>query len=61
MNIIVDSVVPYTLKKGFFNGSSEWSKIQPGTFYYLSQAKGSPNYTQLGRALKCSLFSCEEP
>ena len=34
-------------KKRLFNGSSEWSKVLPGTFCYLNQAKGSPNYTQL--------------
>ena len=38
----------YTLrKKGFFNGSSEWPKVLPGTFCYLNQGKRSPNYTQL--------------
>ena len=47
-------------KKGFFNGSSEWPKVLPGTFCYLNQGK-SPNYTQLWRTIKGSSFSCEEP
>ena len=37
----------HSQKKGFFNGSSKWPKVLPGTFCYLNQAKGSPNYTQL--------------
>ena len=37
----------YTLrKKRLFNGSSEWSKVLPGTFCDLNQAKGSSIYTQ---------------
>ena len=52
----------YTLrKKGFFNGSSVWSKGQPDPFCYLNQAKGSPKYTQLWRTLNGSSFSCEKP
>ena len=51
----------YTQKKRFFNGSSEWSKVLSGTFCYLNQAKGSPNYTQLWRTIKGSSFSFEEP
>ena len=41
-------------KKTFFNGSSEWSKVPPGTFCYLNQAKESPDYTQLWRTIKGS-------
>ena len=37
----------HSQKKGFFNGSSKWPKVLPGTFCYLNQAKGSQNYTQL--------------
>ena len=37
----------HSQKKGFFNGSSKWPKVLPGTFCYLNQAKRSPNYTQL--------------
>ena len=51
----------HSQKKRFFNGSSEWSKVLPGTFYYLNQAKTSPNYTQLWRTKKGASFSCEEP
>ena len=48
-------------KKGFFNGSSEGSMRLHESFCCLNQAKGSPNYTQLWRAIKGSSFSCEEP
>ena len=51
----------HSQKKRFLNGSSEWSTVLPGTFCYLNQAKGSPNYIQLWRTIKGSSFSCEEP
>ena len=51
----------HSQKKGFFNGSSEWPKVLPGTFCYLNQGKGSPNYARLWRTIKGSSFSCEEP
>ena len=39
----------YTLKKKFFNGSSECPKVRPGPFFYLNQAKGY-----------LTILSCEE-
>ena len=59
--IFVSNAMIHSQKKGFFNSSSEGSKILPRTFCNLKQAKESPNYTQLWRTIKGSSFSCEEP
>ena len=59
--IFIPNINPTLSEKRFLNGSPEWSTVLPGTFCYLNQAKGSPNYTQLWRTIKGSSFSCEEP